>query len=1084
MKPIKLTVSAFGPYAGAQEINFSDLGDSGIFLITGDTGAGKTSIFDAISFALYGQTTGNYREVSTLRSDFSAPETETFVDLTFSHQGHTYRILRNPAYERPKQRGTGTTVKPADAVLWTDGDNPVQGSRRVDEKVLSILRMDYSQFEQISMIAQNEFGEVLNAKSDDRTKILEKIFHTENYRRVGEILREESGDARREAVRETALLRRQLGELRFDEDSAQAAEKTAELLAEADRAPESGRLPVLLDCTGRILPLAEECAVRAEKKLLGLTKQETALQNAVNEQNRHFAVARSNNEKLRQAADAAAQRDRLRAVLPERTAAREEAEKWKRAVNGVLPSANVYGTAFKAAQAAEKAEQVQNRTAEEAKTRRECAAAAQSAAEKRQPEAEQQKILADRIAKSIPRYQERDDLSGKAQAWAEKQNRAAQEQKSSAAELEALTQALAEAQSSRAALEQVPADLRAEEQHKSDLSRAAEAEHQLLAFRFPALRAAQGKLALLQARLQEAQKAGRAAAERETLLSECLENSRAGILAAGLKEGVPCPVCGSLVHPRPAQLPRNAVSEEEVKEAQKESEAARTAREQAAAEASSQNAKVTEMIRAAVRDGKAAAAEAARLQIAAAVRAVSDPALAKSGDGPEACDAVEALLREAEPQVREAIRLSQERLTKLRAQNAERQQWDRQVPQLQQQRDAQEQKTREAAAAESSAAAELSGIRGQLHSFENLEYPSAAEAEKAAQSARTAATRIQAEIDANRKQHSEAQAALSAALAALTEIRRDLAEKKAAAQQAREAYEKTLAQYGFQSTADFKASVRTGEEIRAAEQTWNDYQRELAAAEKLAEDRAKDAAGLTRADADDIARQMREAEETLRQKREEKAALRAAMERNRQLLTDIRAEKTRAEGTCEQLAVTARLDECVNGKMSGRLKVTLEQYVQMEGFDGIVDAANVKLQQISGGKYELCRHESDADEVGGKNAFALDVCDNYTGKKRPVGTLSGGESFMASLSLALGLSDTVTEAAGGISVDTLFIDEGFGTLDEQSLSDAIDLLNSLAGGKRLIGIISHRPELRERIRKKILVTKTRKGSSVRIDPGY
>lgn len=1109
MKPIDLVMSAFGPYAGVQEIDFSRLGQDGIFLIAGDTGAGKTSIFDAISFALYGQTTGTYREVSTLRSDYALPEAETYVDLTFSHQGHVYRILRNPQYERPKIRGEGMTQRMANATLWTDGENPVEGATKVNNKVLEILRIDYNQFEQISMIPQNEFAAVLNAKSDDRTKILEKLFHTGKYAKMGDVLKEEAAQARQDADREQLLLRREFAVVRFDGDP-EAAQKAAEILRDADRSAPAGRLAVLLDRSGVLLDLAEQSDRKDREQAGNMSAQEASLQKSLDKLNESRTLAEANNSRLKLRDEAAAARDAIRAQLPQRQAAKEQADKWKRALDQVKPYADAYEIAYKTRDAAEtdksRQEDAVNRSWELLGKAQE----ENQAAEAKRPQMDQSRVLADSIQKSLPRYRERDELKAQLSGLQETRRRASEDSRRAAEKLEDTVSRLNAAQERRTALETAPARLQQEQRLEKDLEAVYGEEKKLLNSSLPALKEAENTLKIMQAELLSAQTAYRNAADNENRITERLENSRAGILAQSLVEGSPCPVCGAVHHPMPAELPAQSATEDEAAAAHDAAEAARAAREQASGRAVSQNARIAELRRTVLRDLEQTVSRAAALGIPAAEEAVRagllnppeagepEPEDGSAREGGETAetggnqelslqnrlDALSRVLENAKPQTADAGNQTVRNCAVLQKDADELDTLNRQVPELQRQRDQQEKERLDLTGRESEAAAKEAEAQGRLNAFEKLDYASETEAQKACRGAADSAESIRRLIDSSREKLTEAQKDLSAASASLAEKKRDLEEKKKKEEEARAAYKNAEKTAGFSSAKDYLNSVVDREAIEQAEKIWDGYQKELAAAEKLAESRARDAEGLVLTDTDGFLRQIRQTEEELRAKRSEESALNAAIAQNARAEAEIRSRIAEASDVSKNLALVSGLDDLVNGKMAGKIKVTLEQYVQMEGFDGIIDAANIQLQKISGGKYELSRHESEADEVGGKNAFALDVLDNYTGRKRPVGTLSGGESFMASLSLALGLADTVTSAAGGISVDTLFIDEGFGTLDEKSLNDAVDMLNSLTGGNRLIGIISHRPELREKIRKKIIVTKTRQGSTARIDPGY
>ena len=819
MKPQKLILTAFGPYAGRTELDFSVFGGNGLFLIGGDTGAGKTALFDAITFALYGETSGENRKTTMLRSDFAAPDAETSVELTFTHRGRTYTVRRWPDQQRTAKRGSGMVKVPAKAELIREPDEPVSGASAVTDAVVKLLGIDAKQFAQVSMLAQNDFTRLLNAPSAERAAILRRIFDTADYQRVGQAAVDHARKADEECKRLDDVLLMHMGTLLgdgADEETAEdlremqaerdpfaagAAAELGKILLEADDANEKRQTNVMKDLDEKIargdagLKIAEEHAAR-RRQLAGLVAEE------------------------QRAADVEHQTDLVMTDLEKRTAS-----------------------------------------------------------------------LKENIAKN---------------------------------------------EADRAALSQAEADL-LKTDHRIELAEGLSADCKRLLQNEADAEKAQHDAAARQAEYVAAQAALDAAEEEYSTMQRQLNANRAGLLAKDLKNGKPCPVCGSTRHPKIAALPKDHITEKQLEEREKEL----TAQRRSTAAAS--------------RTAGDAAAHANELQTA--LQRDVDGFFARRGDRYTGKPAAELTADE----LRDALTAQQKSLA--------------------------------------------DGLRGLQADHLNL-------AKQAEILNRQLADLEKQSVAANRRA-ANAQAGHAAATARV--------------QQMRETMPKRDNPDALTQLQDALARLR----------------RDRAAAME-ARDAAVHRLHTNRAAIDALQKAMRE----------------SAVAREKRAMWD-------------------NLSKTINGNLAGKIKLPFEQYVQAFYFDGVVEAANLRFTRMTDGQYRLLRRKSEA--VGGKTALDLDVFDAYTGKTRPVGSLSGGESFMAALSLALGISDTIQQNAGGVVIETLFIDEGFGSLDSDSLEKAVDTLAGLAGGDKLIGVISHVEALQDRLTRQIHVTKTRAGSKAEIE---
>ena len=928
MRPLRLTLSAFGPYAGETVLELEKLGKGGLYLVTGDTGAGKTTLFDAITYALYDHSSGGVREGAMLRCKYADPRTPTFVELEFEVNGQRYTVRRNPEYTRPKVRGEGFTTEKADAVLtFPDTRPPVTRAKDVTAAVMEIIGLDYSQFCQIAMIAQGQFTRLLNASTEERSRIFRKLFRTQRYARLQERLQAESAALSQQRTAQNARLDSLLSGIQYAPDDPDAA-----ALAALSAQTEPDAALALLDAL-----LARQRA--AQESTAAALKDTEAQLDAVQQQLGAAQQARQLAEQL-----AAKQAD-LAAAQPVLEAARAE-------------SARHAG------------------------------------------DAAQLDLLAGQATQAKAALAAYDELERLCR------------QQSSARDAAQLTRA--QAAQKRTQLEELAAKLAADEQELDALADAStrrlalETKEKELAQRGTALSTLTQRLTACQQLAQKAhraQEAYRAAAEakaqahtRRDALDRAFLDAQAGLLAQSLTEDAPCPVCGSTHHPAKAQLPRTAPTQAQVDAAKQEAETADALAQNASAAAQSANAAAEEARRSLRRDAEDLLPERFT---------APDGPVQLTFKGMSAVLAEEtAALHAAQAECTAALRRAAADCTRRAALEADRQTRTRQRPALEQ---ASSEADRSAAAQAAQADALEQQIAGQRSA---LPYPQRAEAQAALDALETRRTALRTGMEqaqAALKRAEQAQAAAQAAVDALQ------AQQTAAAQAVpAQPLEDLQARQTRLTTA--RSALREQEQQLAAQLLPNS-----AAAEKY---RAA-------------------------------AAARTQLEQRWQWVS--------------ALAATA------GGTLTSKQKIRLEAYIQMNYLDRILRHANTRLMQMTAGQYELER--IGAENQRSQSGLDLGVIDHYNGTRRNVKTLSGGESFKASLALALGLSDEVQSAAGGIRLDTLFLDEGFGSLDEESLEQAMRVLAGLTEGDRLVGIISHVSALKDRIDRQVVVRKARTGGS-------
>ncbi|MDO4482042.1 MAG: SMC family ATPase [Bacillota bacterium] len=920
MKPLMLTVSAFGPYSGKTEVDFRKLGEQGLYLITGDTGAGKTTIFDAITYALYGESSGGKREPAMLRSKYAMPETPTFVELVFEYGGKEYRIKRNPEYMRPSRRGDGMTLQKAEAELVYPDGRILTKAKDVTNAVAEITGIDSSQFLQIAMIAQGDFLEILLSTTDDRKKIFRQLFRTELYRNLQERLKEESLKLKTECDDAGRSIRQYMSGIESDEDiindtySFETVEKAKKGEIPVEEVRDLIRIIVADDRKKEEAAEAEIKAVDAE-----LEKINIAL------------------EKAGEIMKAEKELDKLRTEMDKKLAELEE---------------------------------LKSRFEEE---------------EKKIPESEELLREAAVITGELSVYGEADD---KRKNLDELNNRI--KDKSSAIEKKrdkfaASEKKLSEMKSERQALENAEI-IKEKILRDSENSEKRKAEAQELLRSFKDVRE-------IRELLNEAQEAYRKTIQKAERLNEeynscsrAFFNEQAGIIAEALEEGKPCPVCGSLSHPSPAEKSEEAPTEAQLKKAKEKSE-------KAYAEAGEASSKAGEL------NGKLKSAGE-----------ILDKRTAGVFEG-------EISREEAEKKAGELIIELNELLGKLSKELKSAEKNLKRKSELDTEMPVQENALGILREEISGLEKELAGDLGTVNEAEEqlnalksrLRFGSKKEAEDYVAKLTKKHDDMKNSLENSRKKYGEAKDKAT--------------EMKAGIEQ-------------------LELRLKNGEKIDVEGDT-----------------RRKDELTVRRADCSETVKN---------------AAVR--IKTNETIQKNIDKKTGELEALEKKWSMIKSLSNTANGSLSGKEKVMLETYIQMNYFDRILARANRRLMIMSEGQYELIRRK-EADNNKNQSGLDLDVSDHYNGSVRNVKTLSGGEAFKASLSLALGLSDEIQSSAGGIQLGTMFVDEGFGSLDEDSLRQAIKALTDLTEGNRMVGIISHVSELKEKIDRQIVVTKDKTGGS-------
>lgn len=915
MRPLLLEISAFGPYAQTTIINFEQLGRNGLYLITGDTGAGKTTIFDAITFALFGEASGYNRKSDMLRSKYASLTTPTYVELKFEYAQHQYTIRRNPTYQRLNAKGNNLKTETAAASLLLPSGTLLTNLKEVNNKIHEILGIDFSQFSQIAMIAQGDFLKLITASTSNRQEIFRDIFKTSHYAEIQKKLKFDVAQLKQNYEIAKQSVQQYINGVLCDEQSEYSVDLK---YAQSETMPIENVITLInniLDADNNI----EKTLLDDIEKLKADNKVVEANLNQIN-------TFENVSESLKQS----------------KIQLNDNIEK----LNKLL----------------ELKENAENKKSEMA-------------------------ILTIEMAKIKENYAKYDDLDNYNQnitKYANTLKIKKEEQLNNEKSIQNNIDTLNKMRKEQVDLQNIGV---LSEQLKNEYTQATEKCEKLRSIYSDVvnvkklrdeLQLKQNQFSIQLARQQQCTSEYQ---KQNQLFLAC----QAGILANKLIDGMPCPVCGSLTHPNLAQLPNEILSEQQIKMLEQNQINAQKELNDITAECSRLKGLVEEKM-----------------------RDLNENITNILGDNYNVDNCLEKVV-ECGKQASDYIRAKEQEIKNTEKSIKHKQDLDSQIP------------------------------------IKEKEYEQLIN-EK---------TKLIAEIseaEINKKSSEQQQIKL------INELK--YANKKAAEDELKnkESQCKQIEQNINTAIQNYNAC---NESIAMLKGKINELEKQISVGckfNKTEEENKKE-----------------QINNILNIKIKEEHTIYTRINTNNQALDNIKSSSDKLKKLENELSWKQIVSQTANGELSGKEKIMLETFVQMSYFDRIISRANTRFMIMSNGQYEMKRRVEAKNKVS-QAGLDLDIIDHYNGSERDIRTLSGGESFKASLSLALGLADEVQSSSGGIQLDTMFVDEGFGSLDEESLSQAISVLNGLTAGNRLVGIISHVAELKQ-IDKQIIVQKDKIGGS-------
>lgn len=1045
MRPLWLSMSAFGPYAETATLDFEAFGREGLFLISGDTGAGKTSIFDAICFALFGTASGDNRSGAMLRSDFASPDSKTEVVLRFSFQNKSYTLTRNPEYQRPRKRGEGFTKESANASLSLPGGRLVSGFREVDHYIIDLLGINRDQFCQTAMLAQGDFLKLLLSSTKERAAILRKIFETGKFLNFQQALKAHMLEMKRELEGDRQKIHQYAADIRFIEnDDAMSSEyaKNLQQWLETDNVYDGQSL----------LDLLRALLNEQESELSSVKTEQEKLQ----KQQSELAASIVNAENLAQSIDqlAKSQSD-LKALLSHQDNYNKHLQKielGKKALFKVYPLEQKKNQAEEALQALQKSILEQEKDTAAKKTAE--ADALQNYEQEKNKDKVRKKLLLEinTLESEMPTYQKLSALNSqysKNQKLLEEKlldyNESLADQKSSSLLLAKLKEKLLGWQDTELKIERC-------EQAKKALSERMQKRDEIQAL-YSNWQKNIKALRTLQKHYQDSEATWQAQNEIYITIEKAFFREQAGFLAQSLLPDTPCPVCGSKEHPQPAQIADDAPSENVLKEKKEKVISLHEDMEAFAQKCSAAKA----------------SSDADEKQLLCAFEAFI-PNLAKEN--------IPSALEELKLDLSEESSALKKELASLQAQTTQKANAESKVQLLEKELEKFSENIKKLELEINEIKINIAREEKEIQGYKaQLSYGDADSALAQKQKAEKLLDDLTQALEKAKTNYDKAKETLSSTAAVLQERqgRIPLLEKEQAA--ASSAFVQALQDNAFAGEAQYKAAFALEDTIQKWERevaAFDDNKKSLQAEIRRLEN---ETAGKAKPDLNALHSEKKNLESAVKNINDKRASFQSIVDHNKRCqshLTEIISAREEKE---KHFAEYKSLSDTANGDLSGKAKISFETYLQTAYFARILQAANLRLMAMTGDRYRLQRQE-EGGNLKSQSGLELAVLDFYTGKVRDVRSLSGGESFKAALSLALGLSDVVQQHSGGIQLDAMFIDEGFGSLDAESLSMAISTLQKLAGKNRLVGIISHVDELSEIIDKQIVVKKGRKGSRI------
>ena len=1050
MKPITLTMKAFGSFAKETTINFREF-QNGLFLVVGDTGAGKTTIFDAIVFALYGVASGSNRKPEMMHSDYVDKSEKLFVKLVFEQRGKEYTVTRY-LYFRKK---SGQVVKSAELILPNEA--PISVPSEVTARCTELLGLNAEQFRRIVMLAQGEFRKFLSADAKEKSEILGKLFDNSEYVRFQNLL-EQSRDA---------LKRQRAGYVQAVENQMNTVFQRPKSETPEDEVLYLPGTPELIANLDKLIAAEEECSnqLEAEKQ-----KAQAAV-DAISEQR---GAAEGNNKLLETLAEAQQRLEELNKKQEEMEKLQREYERAEKALRQCVPQQEKWEIAQNRVRQTERAIQTlqQNiRTLEEQCATRQ---AEVDGDQPRKQRIDEINLEGKRLEDSLPQYDKLEETHRqREQAEKQLQTLSGELEQKQTEETEKKN-TLTVCQSELAELENAGAE---EISRKADYetAQAAVNEFGTIQKQVAKLRTDEGLLQDARQTLERLTAEASAAELQHHGLYQRFVSGQAGLLAEKLERELTeqgsavCPVCGT--EHRAGQPHRFAVLVDGTPK-QEEVDAAKEQFEQAEQRRTAQH---TEMQR-----QEEAVLQKRNYLVDRAQKVVPE---CESWEQLSAAD----YLAQASAHLNRVSDQANARYDVAKRQKKRQSELSEEQIRLRKELESLGGEIKQKTDAISQAKVQIAGLKEKENALrEGLTFAGKSEASARLQELDKERSELQADIDHHQSALNQATEKLNNARGGLQEKEDSLPKQKAEEKEAQSTFVSALERNGFANADEMEAALapigrEDGETwLNQQHKSLNEYRNDCENTRKRVAELTEQTKNLSYTNLAELNKKLEDAKDK-RDADEKASSSQAGLLQNHRLVrrqvADARGELARTNKAWERLD---RLAELAVGAKSDGGKLSFERYVMGSIFREVLDMANRRLDIMSGGHYELV-HEMNAGRKNAAAGLEIEVLDVTTGKQRPANSLSGGESFQVSLSLALGLSDVVQSHAGGIGLDTVFIDEGFGALDGSALDSAITVLKQLTEGERLVGIISHVDKLEESIPQKLRVKKTAQGSELKME---
>ena len=1000
MMPISLTLSAFGPYPDTITIDFESFQEDGLFLITGPTGSGKTMIFDAMIFALYGKTSGQIRQTDSLRCDHALNEIPTFVEFSFSLHQQNYTIKRNPKYYL---EGKKTPKQPSALLILPDG-KMVEGIKEVNQKMISLLGVDDQQFKQICMIAQGEFTKLIMASSDEREKVLRELFHSETYQKLEEKLKVH---LKTYQDKYDLLLNKRkdlMQELQV-EDHQEYLSKQTKLIASQQK--EYDDLKKDLDQKKQQLQLYR----LQNQRLIQLKDLKQQFQDLKKQENDY--------QELNKTVDTLKKAQETNYLYISYIKQQKKLQTLKLNQEDFLKQLKKLEKDY-----------------QEKKVQADFLDYKQQTKEKLQNQIQETKQLINQI------YQYQNDYQN-LQTLKQQYRMLDEEHKLFLKKKEKFENGLQRDQERIQSEQQVQSKYELIKQQYVRLNEQKVKVHQLSDYYDQILKLNENK-----SDLQEEYTVVEKQVDHEKMQYNQMEKlyfrKQAGIFALQLKEDQPCPICGSLHHPHPAQIEKEDITKEKL--------------DQQAKKVKQQEHRLQDILQ------KILLSNQKKEMLVKQTKQLSSE-----------LNIQEELSKEIF--IKELDHLSKDE-KRMKKEYLELQDELKYIQKLKKSvalslKDMSTYESKELKQAQS-----LENIQVQIHQLsgklnDSLRQYEIGEVNKNYQQVQKEYRQLSLEIETIQQDYEKVKNKYLEIKTKISSLNQQIIQEQEIYDELDNKYHTALD--AFINEEEFLNLKTQINQISILEKKYQDYLISLKSLNEQIISLENEVKDSTYVDLSSLSETIKEVNQQLREKNDDLEKLKIDYSLKEKMIKDIQKINQQLEKDEDTYQRYLDLYNLASGKNNAR--VSIERYVLATYFENMLIYANVIMKQLSQGRYQLLRKD-DAGKGRSQQGLELDVFDQESGNVRSIKTLSGGESFKAALSLALGLSRMVQDYAGGIELNTLFIDEGFGSLDSQSLDQAMNCLMELHHENKLIGIISHVSDLKDRIERQLVVERKQKQSVI------